>query len=911
MKNCTLLVILFAISLIFAAPEHLADSLLAEMPDITADSSAYNAWKIDYASALRGGRIPRERPAEPMDWRVENGYVAATVDETTGEFEQGASPAGTGAYRKLTYSWPGAPGTGYIIYYVDGNTGKTDATLPNTSSNYMVDNTAYSIWENWHGVYIRQEITTVSLGGDPGENEQVKFKTVMKSADSDCHEVGCLVFYDTMLDDDDAAEISTAYGYTGRAEIFFGEDVPGIWRAYQDGYPPRPGALTALGILIGFEAVTPDVFWYGSWPLGSGNGWDDSDWISASGGTFRDSATMVKWYPRNVCPGDSVVYVTYYGIGEITAGLDLSISAGTPPFSTGCTGISPNPFVLDAVITNPGATDVTDVEVELTLPPGLSIVAGDNPRFLGGLTGYGGSRLLSWTIDIDPSAFGASACYDIEVNWGEGGPVFRTYCPFIPALNTVSVDIDAEFESLCRGDCTQLRAVIDTASASGREWSYIWRPSGALSDSTGTTVYACPESTTTFWAIVSDGADCIDSTGRTIVVNDDPIVELRDTTICLGESVTISPTVSPDVPGNIFVWFPGGETTREITVSPETTTTYDVLVISPDGCHSSDMGQVIVEICAIPWSVLLDPFVGAWSSCEDQDIRLVVQDDGEVDTMSIRFTVDGRAYSIGDSELAIEDDSILVFTPSSNWPDGHTVRFSLDSLSNDAGIIADSLPSGLFHIDLSPPVPVSFEPPEGAVLHTPHPIIKFAITDFLTGIDADLVSVTIGTATFPITASGIDYAFYGDTLECEINSIALGIDFFQSDTVFVAVESGDSPDYCPPNMAVFSWRFLLDLASSCIQFPNPITPNDDGINDVAVFEYPQMFIGPAELTIFDLRNTLVFRADIGPAGDFGDVENRLWDATDLNGNPVREGLYIYMIQMDGRILCNGTITVIR
>jgi len=301
------------------------ESLLSEMrssiPNAETDPDGYRFWKVRYARALKGldPELPDgglARTMAPMDWRCENGYVAADVDETTGEFDEGGDPGGGASYVRLTYSWPESPGTEWVMYYVDGTVGETDDftyPLPNTDSNYMVGNTVYSIWNNFNGAYIRQEISPVSLGSVAGENEQIKFKAVMKPADSGCHNCGCIVYYDTMLDGEDGCEISTAFGYTGFSEIFYAPNIPPIWRAYEYGFPPGPGDLVALGILIGFEAEMPDVFWYGNWPPSVSNGWDDADWVALVGEAFAlydDTATMVKWYPRNVCPGDSVVYIT-------------------------------------------------------------------------------------------------------------------------------------------------------------------------------------------------------------------------------------------------------------------------------------------------------------------------------------------------------------------------------------------------------------------------------------------------------------------------------------------------------------------------------------------------------------------------------------------------------------------------
>ncbi|MCD6594850.1 hypothetical protein J7L68_04160, partial [bacterium] len=53
------------------------------------------------------------------DWITANGYVRVDVDETSGEFEVGGDQTGTGDYVKLTYGFPEAPGTEWVMYNVD------------------------------------------------------------------------------------------------------------------------------------------------------------------------------------------------------------------------------------------------------------------------------------------------------------------------------------------------------------------------------------------------------------------------------------------------------------------------------------------------------------------------------------------------------------------------------------------------------------------------------------------------------------------------------------------------------------------------------------------------------------------------------------------------------------------------
>jgi hypothetical protein len=79
-----------------------------------------------------------------------------------------------------------------------------------------------------------------------------------------------------------------------------------------------------------------------------------------------------------------------------------------------------------------------------------------------------------------------------------------------------------------------------------------------------------------------------------------------DAEICAGDSIQIG---TPAVPGQTYLWSPGGQTTAQITVSPNSTTTYTVTVMN--GCaQDQDSVEVAVEP-GPPAPSLLAPFDGA------------------------------------------------------------------------------------------------------------------------------------------------------------------------------------------------------------------------------------------------------------------------------------------------------------
>ena len=81
--------------------------------------------------------------------------------------------------------------------------------------------------------------------------------------------------------------------------------------------------------------------------------------------------------------------------------------------------------------------------------------------------------------------------------------------------------------------------------------------------------------------------------------------------------------------------------------------------------------------------------------------------------------------------------------------------------------------------------------------------------------------------------------------------------------------------------------------------PNPLTPNGDGVNDVANITYKLLRVTsavPVSIEIFDLSGSLVKRVYSGRdrLGEYSHV----WDGSDHSNRLVRPGLYLYRIVAD-------------
>ncbi|MBN2541881.1 gliding motility-associated C-terminal domain-containing protein [bacterium] len=468
MKSRYLILVLVILFISLVSPH------LKAYENVPTDVAEYAEWKRSLAEERS-----RSHMVSPLDIDSDNGYVIARLDENSGSYDEAADASGGSSWQSLTYGWPSPPWD-WQIYKIDGHTPQQtdgagppgpDCTLIGTPDACYTEwdaaegtNIIWTVWNNEHGVKIMQKVQAVSLGTSPGDVEQIEFTVLFIPVDGACHSCGAVKYYDTMLALNDGAPISTAFGYTAMAEIFYAPSIPSIWRAYESGYPPSPGDLQALGVLIGYDAVMPDVFWCGQWPASNDNGWADSYWeADATGGFGGDTATMVKWYQQSVCPGDTLRFTTYYGIGDFGNFPIIQIVHNPPTILPTCDDVLPNPFTVEARISNIGNANATNVTATLSLgSAGLSIETGANPQNIGTITAYTGATNALWTVNIDPSIFGSTVCYDITVHYtnpdDSDSTIAGHYCIDIPDIYVMSVTATVDDPELCGGECTDLHA---------------------------------------------------------------------------------------------------------------------------------------------------------------------------------------------------------------------------------------------------------------------------------------------------------------------------------------------------------------------------------------------------------------------------------------------------------------------
>lgn len=140
--------------------------------------------------------------------------------------------------------------------------------------------------------------------------------------------------------------------------------------------------------------------------------------------------------------------------------------------------------------------------------------------------------------------------------------------------------------------------LIPTVTGNAGSLTYLWQPGAQTTSS----ITVSPTSPTTYIVTVTDTVSgCSDS--DTLVVSPNNLnVSLSDTTICGGDTITLSPLVTGNIGGVSYLWLPGNQTTTTISVSPLVTTTYTVIVNDTAGCSDTAFAIVTPDNISVTFS---------------------------------------------------------------------------------------------------------------------------------------------------------------------------------------------------------------------------------------------------------------------------------------------------------------------
>ncbi|MCT4562275.1 MAG: proprotein convertase P-domain-containing protein, partial [Crocinitomicaceae bacterium] len=254
--------------------------------------------------------------------------------------------------------------------------------------------------------------------------------------------------------------------------------------------------------------------------------------------------------------------------------------------------------VTDAV----GCSNSTTVPVNVNSAPSVPVndtaICAGNSATLTAVPFDGGGGTYSWSpggqttqsITVTP---GSTTGYTVSYSSG-GCTGTGTGTVTVSPTPTVSVNST----TICSGQSTTL-----TATPSQPGGTYLWS-NGATSAS----ITVSPGSTQTY-SVTYTLNGCTASQSGTVTVNPSPTVGVNNVTICNGQTANL--TATPSVGGGTYSWFPGGQTSPSISVTPTSTTNYTVNY-TLNGCTATNTGTVTVN--ALPSVTVNNPSICSGNS---------------------------------------------------------------------------------------------------------------------------------------------------------------------------------------------------------------------------------------------------------------------------------------------------------
>jgi len=342
--------------------------------------------------------------------------------------------------------------------------------------------------------------------------------------------------------------------------------------------------------------------------------------------------------------------------------------------------------------------------------------------------------------------------------------------------------------------------------------------------------------------------------------------------------------------------FSGGDTVRVCVRAQDT----------PDYCEPN-----ILEICCTiyilpggPVPSVIRPLNNTYSSCEDEHIVVLLQDeDGIVDTTISFVVIRGRGAS--DTLLATIDTpgvrfahgESLIYYPPVPFEDAETVYVQILTAFDMLGNPIVSRPRWSFIMDRSAPVILSATPAPMEYVSERSPNICIELFDSLSGILPESLRISMDGVWYGYGEAGISYV----SGQLCANTSMLGLAWHGGDSVRVCVHAIDSPDYCEPNPLDSCYSFIIspggpipgiimplpNSVSACLDQQIWMTITDtDGVNPSTIRLEVDGTVYDITSPLLTFRNdTLIFRPDTFWTHE-GVVRVRLLSADDNLGNPL-------------------------
>jgi gliding motility-associated-like protein len=485
------------------------------------------------------------------------------------------------------------------------------------------------------------------------------------------------------------------------------------------------------------------------------------------------------------------------------------------------------------------------------------------------------------------------------------------------ATDTVLVTISTSLSvfagadvTICAGDTAQL-----STSGSG---TYSWLPATDLTAPTAANTGAFPSSTTTYTVTVTDANNCQGSDSVTVFVNGPVTLSTSGaTTICIGQSATISATASNGSGPYTYSWSNSLGNAPSHTVSPTVTTTYVVSATDSTGCSSAT--QTITVIVNPPLALAAVANVAVCAGTPVTLSTAATGGDGTYQYSWIPLAQSGSSVTF--APAATTTVSVIVTDGCGSPADTVTALVTVNPapapvVTSDIGI--GCIPSfcvQFFSQSTGNCVTGLWDFGDGNTDNTQNPEhcynttgvydVSYTCTDAngCSGTTTVSSMITVGTgptaaytanvgSIFVVTPGVPEQVCFTDnsTNGAQWNWL-FGSDIsLQQSPCFTVTDTGL---YCgflsvvDANGCADDVAFCYEAVSEPIYtIPNVFTPNADGVNDM--FMITGVNIKGFTCEIYDRWGVKIYKWNSATAG---------WDGRTMNGPQANDGVYYYVMQI--------------
>lgn len=290
--------------------------------------------------------------------------------------------------QRLVYGDP-VPNTSYTTVRIDGQNyvfGGSSDTRAGKGQRYGIevveprasDSDIVCAWSFPGDILVTQKLS-LTHSPSTGYEDTARIEYTILNMDDTSHSVGLRLALDTMLGLNDGAPFRVGDRALTTNTTYTRAELPEYWQAFDSLANP---AVISQGTLLGGELSPPDVMYFTNWGDIADHPWtfvlDPSRDFTRTGEFELDSAVALFWNPIPIEPGQSISYVTYYGLGGITIVPGVLSLGVTSPGEITTARDRLAEFSVVAYIHNSGEGRARNVVTEITLPTELKLSSGQS-----------------------------------------------------------------------------------------------------------------------------------------------------------------------------------------------------------------------------------------------------------------------------------------------------------------------------------------------------------------------------------------------------------------------------------------------------------------------------------------------------------------------------------------------------